>query len=154
RGTDWIDLAADQRTLYYTSVGASNKRFDLCQNTPLPDFCTSCDDGAGGATSGTFFALRLLPDGSLLVADFNFSGTSGLFRRDAPGPDSTATQIMAYSTTNAFGAQCGPDFAQPCFFPWALALDPDRASFWVADNVSGEIFRFDLASGDVLSSFQ
>ncbi|HXJ81649.1 MAG TPA: MBG domain-containing protein, partial [Candidatus Methylomirabilis sp.] len=154
RGTDWIDLAADQCTLYYTSVGASIKRYDLCQHAQLPDFCTACADGAGGATAGTFFALRLLPDGSLLVADWNFAGNSGLVRRYLPGPDSTATQVMAYTTTDALGAQCGPDFAQPCFFPWALALDPDGTSFWAADNISGEIFRFDLAGGTVLTSFQ
>src|SRR5262249_21999048 len=49
RGTDNIDLADDQCTLYYTSSGTSIKRFNVCTNHQLPDFCTGCDDGAGGA---------------------------------------------------------------------------------------------------------
>src|SRR5437870_5653957 len=40
RGTDWIDLAADQCTLYYTSEGTSIKRFNVCTNTQLVDFAT------------------------------------------------------------------------------------------------------------------
>jgi uncharacterized repeat protein (TIGR01451 family) len=149
RGTDWIDLADDDCTLYYTSVGASIKRFDVCTDTQLPDFCTACDDGAGGVTFGTFFGLRVLSDGGVLVADWNFAGNSGLVRRY----NSAGTQVMAYTATDAYGSQCGPDGAQPCFYPWALALSPDHASVWVADNVSGEIFQFDLAGGGILGSF-
>src|SRR5262249_701524 len=55
---------------------------------------------------------------------------------------------------NADGLQCGPDQLQPCFFPWALALDPDHSSVWVADNVTGEVFKFDLDTGAKLDAFQ
>jgi len=61
RGTDWIELGADQHTLYYTSEGSAVKRFDTATNTQLADFAT----GLGGPD----FANRLLPTGGMLVAD-------------------------------------------------------------------------------------
>jgi DNA-binding beta-propeller fold protein YncE len=66
RGTDWIDLAADQGTIFYTSEGRKVKRFNVGTNTQLSDFATL-------PGSGVAFALRLLPpgdgSGGLLVAD-------------------------------------------------------------------------------------
>ena len=59
RGTDWIDLAADQRTLFYTSEGGIVRRFDTVTNTQLTDFASF---------GGTSYALRLLSDGGALVA--------------------------------------------------------------------------------------
>jgi YD repeat-containing protein len=61
RGSDWIDLDADQRTLVYTSEGFEVKRFDTGTNTQLTDFALLADRPA--------FALRLLEDGGLLVSD-------------------------------------------------------------------------------------
>ena len=61
RGSDWIDLAADQKTLVYTSEGFEVKRFDTDTKTQLSDFATLADRPA--------FALRLLEDGGALVAD-------------------------------------------------------------------------------------
>src|SRR5262249_37451041 len=150
RGTDNIDLADDQCTLYYTSSGTSIKRFDVCKNKQLWDFCTGCDDGAGGAISGVLWALRLLPDHSVLVAHSDFASNIGLVRRY----NSSGALMKTYAAVNAAQPACGPNADQPCFFPYALALDMDRASFWAADNVTGEIFRFDLNSGDVLDSFR
>jgi hypothetical protein len=64
-GTDWIDLATDQCTLFYTSQGRLVKRFDVCANTQLTDFTTLPRTGYG-------LALRLLPPsdgtGGLLVS--------------------------------------------------------------------------------------
>src|ERR1051326_3410356 len=37
RGADWIDLAADGKTIFYTSEGSLVKRFDVSTNTQLPD---------------------------------------------------------------------------------------------------------------------
>src|SRR4029077_14595909 len=62
RGTDWIDLAADQNTLFYTSEGHLVKRFDVNANAQLPDF-------ASGLLGSNAFAVRILPDGEVLVAD-------------------------------------------------------------------------------------
>ena len=41
RGSDWVDLAADQHTLFYTSEGTEVKRFDVGSNTQLPDFSSA-----------------------------------------------------------------------------------------------------------------
>jgi hypothetical protein len=36
---------------------------------------------------------------------------------------------------------------------FALALDPDGTSFWAGDAVTGQVYRFDLATGNKLASF-
>ncbi len=60
RGTDWIDLAADQCTIYYTGEGTLIKRFNVCTNTQLPDFASGLP--------APCFALRIRPDGEVIVA--------------------------------------------------------------------------------------
>jgi hypothetical protein len=72
QGSDWIDLAPDQCTLFYTSEGVSIKRYDVCADAQLPDFTTSLH--------GPAYALRLLADGGALVAD-----TEDIHRLDASG---------------------------------------------------------------------
>jgi hypothetical protein len=62
RGTDWVDLAADQKTLHYTSEGSSVKRFDVSTSTQLTDFSN---------VGGTEYAFRLLAGGGLLVSNTN-----------------------------------------------------------------------------------
>jgi hypothetical protein len=57
---DWIDLAADQSTIFYTSEGAKVKRFNTATNTQLADFATGLP--------ASCFALRIRPNGEVLVA--------------------------------------------------------------------------------------
>ena len=101
-GSDWIDLASDQCTMYYTSEGHSVKKYDVCKHQQLPDFSIHLPN--------TAFALRLLPaDGGLLVADsgnISHLNSSGKIVQtyDAPGVDDW----------------------------FALNLDPDGKSFWSA----------------------
>jgi hypothetical protein len=123
RGSDWIDLAPDQHTLFYTSEGKSIKRFDVGSNTQLPDF-------AGPLPGSIAFALRLLPDGGLLVAD-----SESILRLDASG-----NIIHTYTVsgdTNWFG----------------LNLDPDGRSFWAVDRASSDVYKFDIATGTPLLHF-
>src|SRR5258708_28828534 len=40
RGTDWIDLEADQCTMHYTSEGSAIKRYNVCTSTQGADFAT------------------------------------------------------------------------------------------------------------------
>jgi len=118
RGTDWIDLAGDQCTMFYTSEAANILRFDVCANTQLPDFT--------GALHGPAYALRLLGENGLLVAD-----TIDIHRLDTAG-----SIVQTYDTPNDDG--------------WfALNLDPDGSSFWSADFLTGEFFKFNIASGAV-----
>ena len=72
RGVDWIDLAADGCTLFYTSEGTRILRFDVCTGQQLPDF-------AGGLES-PLFALRLRANGEVLTASGN-----RIYRLDANG---------------------------------------------------------------------
>jgi hypothetical protein len=122
RGTDWIDLAPDGCTLYYTSEGTNVKRFDVCTSVQLADFNAA-------PLAPNAFAVKLLPGGGALVAD-----TSSIVRLDVSG-----AMIQQYGTGGS---------------GWfSLALDPDGTSFWAGDGVSGDVTRFDLASGNVLTSF-
>src|SRR2546425_2801874 len=61
RGTDWIDLSSNQTTLFYTSESKNIRRFDTVTGQ-LPDFATNLPGSAA-------FALRILANGDVLVAD-------------------------------------------------------------------------------------
>jgi hypothetical protein len=125
RGSDWIDLAVDQTTLFYTSEGRRILRYDLAGEAPLGDFAVL--PGFGVA-----YAVRLLPpgdgSGGLLVADSaeikRLDGNGNVVATyDAPGEDTW----------------------------FAVGLDPDGASFWSADFTTSNFYRFDIASTDVVS---
>ncbi|WJW76311.1 hypothetical protein QVG61_04245 [Thiohalobacter sp. IOR34] len=122
RGSDWIDLAADQKTLFYTSEGRYIKRYDVAADVQLADFAN-----LGG---GTAYALRLLGDGGLLVAD-----SADIKRLDAAG-----NVIQTYDMAG-----------QDNWF--ALNLDPDGKTFWSGDLGSGKFAQFDIASSALLGSY-
>jgi hypothetical protein len=60
RGSDWIDLAADQHTLFYTSEGGDVFRYDVATSTALPDFANGLAEPC--------YALRIRPNGEVMVA--------------------------------------------------------------------------------------
>ncbi|HSB75828.1 MAG TPA: PKD domain-containing protein, partial [Terriglobales bacterium] len=81
QGTDWIDLASDQCTLYYTSQGKSVMRFNACTRQQLAPLTTQLTEGLG---------LRILPDTGVVVANLKnivrFDGAGTLRQTyDAPG---------------------------------------------------------------------
>jgi PKD repeat protein len=59
-GSDWIDLAADQCTIYYTSQGTTVFRFNACTGQQQAPFATGLNTGLG---------IKILPDSSILAAD-------------------------------------------------------------------------------------
>lgn len=127
RGTNWIDLSADQQTLFYTSAGRLIQRFDTGSNRQLADFAQL--PGQGHAE-----AIRLLPPGDgrggLLVAD-----GAEIKRLDATGD-----VIQRYDAA-------GRD-------SWfALNLDPDGESFWATDQETDQVVRFDIDTGSMRQSF-
>lgn len=126
RGSDWIDLAGDQRTIFYTSEGRVIRRYDTSTDTQLADFAIL--PGLGNS-----FALRLLSGGGLLVAD----------RNDVKRLDAAGNVVQTYDTVIP---------GDENFF-FALNLDPDGTSFWTAGITSGQIYRFDIASGMILTTF-
>jgi hypothetical protein len=122
RGTDWIDLAADQTTMYYTSEGTSVKRYDVGADAQLADF-------AIGLPGSAAYALRLLADGGVLVAD-----TESVVRLDSSG-----SVIQSYDVS-------GED-------TWfSLNLDPDGTSFWSGNFGTGKLYKFDIAAGTLLQT--
>lgn len=117
QGFTWIDLASDQCTMYYTTNGRSIKRFDVCQGVQKPDFTVN-------PLPGTAYALRLIPDGGLLVAD-----SAQILRLDMNG-----TIVQSYGrgeNTDWFG----------------MSLDPDRRYFWSTNLNSNTVSKFELATG-------
>jgi hypothetical protein len=106
-----IDLAPDQCTLYY-GLSSGFRRYDLCHNQLLPVFSTVPDYPQ---------AVRLLPDGSILVANTN-----------------VVSRISALGTvmrTYPVGA-------------FQVALDVDGTSFWTARGTF--LYKVDIESGQVL----
>ncbi len=124
RGSDWVELLPDQKTLLYTSEGTSVLSYNISTNTQNPDF----GDNLPGTTA---YAFRVLPNGNLLVAD-----TSVVVELNPSGQ-----HIMTYTPNPA------PDVL------FALNLDPDGVSFWTADGFTGQVFRFNIADGTQLSAF-
>ena len=121
RGSDWIDLAADQTTMYYTSEGYIIKRFDVSTNTQLTDFATLPERPS--------YALRILSGGGVLVAS-----SQHCYRLD-----STGALVQTYAKP-----------VGETSFLFALNLDPDGTSFWTAGYSSGNVYKIDIATGTVM----
>ena len=125
RGTDWIDLAADQKTLFYTSEGHHVKRFNITNEKQLSDFN---EEPLPGSTA---YALRILPNGEVIVAD-----TEVIVRLDRKGK-----LVKQYDAP-------GED-------EWfAVNLDPDGKTFWSGNLGTGQVYQFDIQSGEVIRSWK
>jgi PKD domain-containing protein len=82
-GSDWIDLASDQCTMYYTSQGKSVLRYNVCNQQQLTPLATDLETG---------LAIKVLPDGGALVANRHNvvrldSNGNIVTTYDAPGED-------------------------------------------------------------------
>lgn len=135
RGTDWIELAGDEKTLYYTSEGTEVKRFDVSTNTQLSDFATGFPD------VNAAYALRILSNGGVLVAD-----TDRVLRLDSSG--NVVQTYLATSLEPGFTCVTTPT-PTPCPVIFALSLDPDGKSFWTADLLAGTVWKVDIATGAI-----
>jgi streptogramin lyase len=123
RGTDWIDLAADQKTMYYTSEGNTIRRFDVSTNSQLANFATG--------TGNEMYALRILGDGSVLVANTD----------DILYFDSVGNLLKTFTISGQTGIL------------FALNLDPDGTSFWTGElGGNGRLYKIDLGSGAILET--
>lgn len=124
RGTDWIDLAADQHTMYYTSEGSTIYRFDVGTNLQLSPFAT-------GLPGSSAYALRILANGNVLVAD---SSAALLL-------DTSGNVIKTYTDPGVIGGGI-----------FALNIDPSGTAFWTGDFGTGNLVKFDIATGTVLQT--
>lgn len=124
-GPGWIDLASDGATIFYTSQGRKIRTFNTTTNTP-----GIYADLTG--TTGTLFAVRILPPGD---------GSGGVLVADQ-------TNVKLVNSTGVvqkfnFG---GNNNLQ------ALSLDPlIPTAFWVGDATSNNFFRVDMASNQKVS---
>lgn len=92
RGVDWIDLAADQCTLFYTSEGNQVMRYDVCRDRQLPTFAT---------LTGPCFALRLRENDELMVAC-----QQKVFRLDRQGGH---LRVYPFTGESLFALNLDPD---------------------------------------------
>ena len=122
--TDWMDLTADETTMYFTDEGNTIHRWNVINNIRLPDFAT--------VPTGQAFALRLLPpgdgSGGLLVA----AGSAVLRLNGSGGVAQTYT-----------------DPVRPGTFFFSLALGVDGTSFWAGASSAHAIYRFDIGTGAI-----
>jgi hypothetical protein len=116
--TDWIDLAANQTTMFYNDEGGLIRRWNLTTDAALADFA---NNGANGGTNS--FALRILQNGSVLSA----AGSR------VNEYDSTGMFLGSYDVTGVDG-----------FF--ALNLDPNGTSFWTGSFNNQTLYRFNIGS--------
>ncbi len=127
RGSDWLELAANQTTLFYTSEGRRIRRYDVAASVQLPDFVFL----SGGLFSGNVaYAFRLLPPGD---------GGGGLLVADAAEIKRLNGSGVVVQTYDAAGED-----------NWfALNLDPNGTSFWSGDLTTGQFYRFNIATGAI-----
>jgi hypothetical protein len=122
RGSDWLDLAADQKTMFYTSEGYKIFRYDVSTSTQLADFATLPDRPS--------YALRLLPpfdgSGGLLVAN-----TVDIKRLDGSG---SVIQTYDVSGENLW---------------FSLNIDPNGTSFWAGDFGTDNFYSFNIQTGAI-----
>jgi hypothetical protein len=127
RAVDWLELDANQCTLYYTSEDNDVRRFNVCSNVAMTHFAT--------ALAGPCYAMRQRNNGELLLACKN--------------------QILRFANNGSVldtysRESLGETDIQGLF---ALTLDPDNESFWTAGVDSGRVVRARIDTGAVMVSF-
>ncbi len=129
RGSNWIDLAGDECTVFYTSEGPNVKRFNTCADAQLSDFTPAPLPGS------TAYAIRILPDDTVLVADADL-----IVRLDGNG------NVMQTYNTPMTLTENGHWWV-------GLDLDVDGTSFWASNRYTNNVWKFDIASANTLLSF-
>jgi hypothetical protein len=119
---DWMDLAANQTTMLYTQEGGAIKSVNVVTGVANADFSTLV---------GHAFALRILADGSVLVAD-----NDNVKHISADG----LSVLRTYNTA----------IAKSTWF--SLNLNNDGTSFWSGTFGDGILTRFDIATGAILQT--
>ena len=125
QGIFWMDLAADGCTMFYTSMGAHVKRYNVCTATQLSDF------NAEGLPGGVAHDVRVLPDGGVLVS-------SG---------DVIARLNSAGVVTQTYGVP--PE--EPALWV-GFDFTDDGSAFWVGNYHNSKLHKFNLATGAHLAS--
>src|SRR6266550_1780959 len=125
-GPGWIDLASDGHTIFYTSQGATIRKFDTSTLTASTYATLS-----GGTV--TLYAIRILPPGD---------GTAGVL---VAGQSEVKLVTSSGGVTKIkFGSNGNLQ---------ALTLDPSNpaTTFWVGDATSNNFFRYNISTGQKVS---
>jgi len=128
-GVDWIDLSENQCTILHTSEDNRIRTFDVCADAGEEvglDFATGLD--------GPCFAVRIRP--GISPVEVMVACKTKVYRLNSSGGT-----IRTYTRA---------DVGEPstsAFF--AMALDPDRESFWTGAFQTGNIYKIDIETGDV-----
>jgi RHS repeat-associated protein len=138
RGIDWIDLAADNCTIYYTSESNRIMRFNVCTNTQINGVNNPWVSNLDGAT-GVCYALRIRPNGEVMVACAN-----NVYRLDAAG-----TILQTYPKPAGEPAD---------YQMFAMNLDPTPDSngawyFWTSIAKNGDIYKINIDTGVIVNQF-
>ncbi|TLY18570.1 MAG: hypothetical protein E6K68_11140 [Nitrospirae bacterium] len=128
RGTDHLDLASDDCTIFYTSRDKNIYRYNVCTRTQISGLLNPFNSQPLPGEAA--FHLKVLPDGGVLVADSQF-----IVRLDASG-----NQIQTYVAPGEFNLWGGLDLV-------------GDGTFWASNAGTANIVRFDLQSGAVLARF-
>lgn len=127
RGIDWIELDADQCTVFYTSEDSDVRRFDVCSGQAMPHFASGLEEPC--------YALRQLPNRDLMV-----TCTNRIYRYDQNGA------LLREYTRESLGESDAGGL-------YAIQLDPDGLTFWTGGALSGRVVRASLEDGSVVTSF-
>jgi hypothetical protein len=128
RGTDWVDLQLDGKTVLYTSEGSSIFSFNISGGgSQNPNFL----DGLPGANA---YALRTVLTGAF-TGDVLVADSSNAFLVNSGG-------ILK---TYILPGNGGGDFS--------LNLDPTGNAFWTGDFVSGNVWEVDIATGAIMQQW-
>lgn len=122
-GTDWVDLAANQCTIYYTNKGAVIRRYNVCTKTQEAAFASGLP--------APCFALRIRPKTEEVLV--------------ACGPE-----VVRLSSSGAV-LQTYPIPGHSELF--ALNLDPDGTTFWTGDINTGQVYRLNIETGEIINEF-
>src|SRR5580704_17289487 len=119
-----FEIANDNATMFYTVGGTSIYSFNFQLGLQNPDLT----DALPGIIAGD---LRQLPDSSLLVAD--------------------GDRVVRISSVTGAVLQT----YQPTTFTFllGLTLDPDGVDFWTDDSITGIVYKINISSGAITSSF-
>jgi hypothetical protein len=118
---DFGDLAADQTTFIFGQEGNRILTVNLNTGVAGPDFSNAV---------GEAFAMRILADGRVLVADGD----------NVKLLDSNGAVVGTYDVTG-----------ENSWF--ALNLNPGGTSFWSGNFNTGNLYEFDIATGTHLGDF-
>lgn len=131
-GVDQFDLSSDQETIFYTSEDRFIRYFNVVTGTPGAMELKNTD---GNPLFVRAYGIRILPgpvDVNGVPPGFLVATSNNFYSNVVVRVDATGKAVKRYDVPGQ---------------PFALNLTPDAQYFWTADQASGVVYRFHIASG-------